>query len=314
MDAQDRRDGLVIQVDGLSKHYGELKAVDGVSFGVERGEVFGILGPNGAGKTTTLECIEGLTQPTSGKTTVLGFDTQREPQQVKQRIGVQLQASAYFDYLTLKEILDLFGKFYDRRVNPMELLEQVNLADRASATVAKLSGGQQQRFSIAAALVNDPDVVFLDEPSTGLDPQARRNLWEFIRSTNDAGRTVVLTTHYMEEAEYLCDRIAIMDDGKLIALDTPASLIGELPSPYEIRITLSDAADRGDELTLLPGIESARLDDGGIYRLSCVDASASVAALTDWARMSGVSITHLEIAPSNLEDVFLAITGRELRE
>ena len=237
----------VIQVDNLSKHYGDLKAVDGVSFGVERGEVFGILGPNGAGKTTTLECIEGLVEPTAGTTTVLGFDTQREPHKVKERIGVQLQASAYFDYLTLREILDLFGMFYDRKVDPMELLEQVNLADRARTTVNKLSGGQQQRFTIAATLVNDPEVVFLDEPTTGLDPQARRSLWEFVQSINDAGRTVVLTTHYMEEAEYLCDRIAIMDQGKIVALDAPTDLVRSLPVPYQIKVG-AECSDAMEEL------------------------------------------------------------------
>ena len=305
----------VIEVENLSKRYGSLKAVDGVSFSVRRGEVFGILGPNGAGKTTTLECIEGLTQPTGGRTSVLGFDSQRESQQVKQRIGVQLQASAYFDYLTLQETLDLFGAFYKRSVAPLELLERVNLADRASATVNKLSGGQQQRFSIAAALVNDPEVVFLDEPTTGLDPQARRNLWEFIRSMNDAGRTVVLTTHYMEEAEYLCDRIAIMDNGKVIALDTPANLISALPVPYEIRVVMSgDGSVDTAELARLPGIESATPDDGGTYRLGCADASTGVAALTNWASGAGLAITHLEVVASNLEDVFLSITGHELRE
>ena len=315
MDGQDGKDNVVIRVDGLSKHYGELKAVDGVSFGVRRGEVFGILGPNGAGKTTTLECIEGLTQPTGGRTSVLGFDTQRESQQVKQRIGVQLQASAYFDYLTLQETLDLFGAFYKRSLASLELLEHVNLADRASATVNKLSGGQQQRFSIAAALVNDPEVVFLDEPTTGLDPQARRSLWEFIRSTNDAGRTVVLTTHYMEEAEYLCDRIAIMDNGKVIALDTPANLISALPVPYEIRVVMSGGDSvNAAELARLPGIESATLHDGGTYRLGCADASVGVAALTNWASGAGLAITHLEVVASNLEDVFLSITGHELRE
>ena len=311
----DGQDGLVIQVEGLSKHYDDIKAIDGVSFGVRRGEVFGILGPNGAGKTTTLECIEGLTQPTSGRTTVLGFDTQREPQQVKQRIGVQLQASAYFDYLTLKEILDLFGMFYNRRVDPIELLERVNLDDRASATVNKLSGGQQQRFSIAAALVNDPEVVLLDEPTTGLDPQARRSLWEFVQSINDSGRTVVLTTHYMEEAEYLCDRIAIMDGGKLIALDTPANLISALPVPYEIRVVMSgEGGVDTAELARLPGIESATLYDDGTYRLGCANASAGVATIMNWASGAGLAITHLEVVASNLEDVFLSITGRELRE
>ena len=311
----DGRDEPVIQVDGLSKHYGDLKAVDGVSFSVERGEVFGILGPNGAGKTTTLECIEGLTEPTSGATTVLGIDTQREPQRVKERIGVQLQASAFFDFLSLTEILDLFGRFYKRRIASLELLEHVNLADRAKERVANLSGGQQQRFAIAIALVNDPDVVFLDEPTTGLDPQARRNLWEFIRSLHDDGRTIVLTTHYMEEAEYLCDRVAIMDSGKIIALDTPANLISALPVPYEIRAAMSHEDTMGlPELADLPGIASASLHADGTYRLGCEDASIGIGALTAWAADAGIQITHLEVVAANLEDVFLSMTGNELRD
>ena len=302
----------VIQVDGLSKHYGDLKAVDGVSFCVESGEVFGILGPNGAGKTTTLECIEGLVEPTSGNTVVLGFDTRREPQKVKERIGVQLQASAYFDYLTLKEILDLFGKFYYRRVDPIELLEQVNLADRADTTVNKLSGGQQQRFAIAATLVNDPEVVFLDEPTTGLDPQARRSLWEFVQGINENGRTVVLTTHYMEEAEYLCDRIAIMDSGKIVALDTPVNLVRSLPVPYQVRVG-PECSGFLEEVVSLAGVQDAILEESGV-RLMSSDAAETVPALMEWSRVSGVNLTYLEVVPSNLEDVFLSLTGRALRE
>ena len=303
---------VVIQVDDLFKHYGELKAVDGVSFDVERGEVFGILGPNGAGKTTTLECIEGLIEPTSGRTIVLGIDTQREPQKVKERIGVQLQASAYFDYLTLKEILDLFGMFYHRRVDPLELLEQVNLADRANTTVNKLSGGQQQRFTIAATLVNDPEVVFLDEPTTGLDPQARRSLWEFVQAINEAGRTVVLTTHYMQEAEFLCDRIAIMDRGKIVALDTPANLVRSLPVPYQIRLG-AECLDFIGEIRQLACVQDAVVEDS-VVRLLSTDASETVPALMEWANGSNVRLSHLEVIPSNLEDVFLSITGRALRE
>ena len=302
----------VIQVDGLSKHYGDLKAVDGISFSVERGEVFGILGPNGAGKTTTLECIEGLVEPSGGNTRVLGIDTQREPQKVKERIGVQLQASTYFDHLTLKEILDLFGMFYNRRVNAMELLEQVNLEDRANTTVDKLSGGQQQRFTIAATLVNDPEVVFLDEPTTGLDPQARRNLWEFVQAINESGRTLVLTTHYMEEAEYLCDRIAIMDSGKIVALDTPEKLVRSLPVPYQVRVG-PECSGALEDLRGLACVEDAVPDDAGV-RLLSTDASVTVPALMEWARTTGVNLTHLEVVPSNLEDVFLSITGHALRE
>ena len=308
LDAPD----IVIHVDDLSKHYENLKAVDGITFDVKRGEVFGILGPNGAGKTTTLECIEGLVEPTKGKTTVLGFDTQREPQKVKQRIGVQLQASAYFDHLTLKEILNLFGMFYDRRVDPFELLEQVNLADRADTTVDKLSGGQQQRFTIAATLVNDPEVVFLDEPTTGLDPQARRSLWGFVQAINGAGRTVVLTTHYMEEAEYLCDRIAIMDQGRIVALDTPVNLVRSLPVPYQIKVG-PECCDAVDELRALAAVKDAISEETGV-RLLSADASITVPALMEWARASGRDFSHLEVVPSNLEDVFLSITGHALRE
>ncbi|MCY4577848.1 MAG: ABC transporter ATP-binding protein [Chloroflexi bacterium] len=308
LDAPD----IIIQVDDLSKRYEDLRAVDGITFAVERGEVFGILGPNGAGKTTTLECIEGLVEPTKGRTTVLGFDTQREPQKVKQRIGVQLQASAYFDHLTLREILDLFGMFYDRRVDPIELLEQVNLADRADTTVNKLSGGQQQRFTIAATLVNDPEVVFLDEPTTGLDPQARRSLWSFVQGINGAGRTVVLTTHYMEEAEYLCDRIAIMDQGRIVALDTPVNLVRSLPVPYQIKVG-PECLDAVDELRVLAAVKEAISEDTGV-RLLSADASITVPALMEWARASGRDFSHLEVVPSNLEDVFLSITGHALRE
>ena len=307
---------IVISVEGLSKRYGDLSAVDGVSFGVRRGEIFGILGPNGAGKTTTLECIEGLVKPTAGKTAVLGIDTQRQPETVKERIGVQLQASAYFDNLTLKEILDLFGMFYRRRVDPIALLERVNLADRANTTVAKLSGGQKQRFTIAATLVNDPDVVFLDEPTTGLDPQARRSLWEFVQEMNADGRTVVLTTHYMEEAEFLCDRIAIMNGGKIVALDTPANLVRSLPVPYEIKIRIDgiDGAQSTDELGALACVQEAIADDGGAVRLLSADASATVPSLMEWAGRTGAALTHLEVMPANLEDVFLHITGRALIE
>ncbi|MBI4202205.1 MAG: ABC transporter ATP-binding protein, partial [Chloroflexi bacterium] len=218
-----------IVVEDLVKKFGGFTAVDGVSFAVPQGEIFGILGPNGAGKTTTLEIIEGLQEPTAGRTLVMGIDTHRERERMKERIGVQLQASAYFEYLTLTEILDLFGRFYPKRLQVEELLEKVGLLEKAKATVGKLSGGQKQRFTIAAALVNDPEVVFLDEPTTGLDPQARRNLWEFIQAIHREGRTIVLTTHYMEEAQLLCQRVAIMDRGKIIALDAPNNLIRGLP-------------------------------------------------------------------------------------
>ncbi len=218
----------IIEVKDLRKKYGDFTAVDGVSFEVEQGEVFGILGPNGAGKTTTLEIIEGLKTPTSGTILVDGKDVVRETHAVKLVIGVQLQSSSFFDGLNLVELIEMFGALYNRKVDAMQLLGEVQLTDKAKSQAKELSGGQKQRLSIAIGLVNDPKVLFLDEPTTGLDPQARRNLWDLIQTIKAKGTTIVITTHYMDEAEVLCDRIAIMDGGKIIALDTPRNLIHEL--------------------------------------------------------------------------------------
>jgi ABC-2 type transport system ATP-binding protein len=220
----------VLIVRDLVKKYADLVAVDGVSFSVEGREIFGILGPNGAGKTTTLECIETLRPFESGEIVLDGVDVRRNPQEVKRRIGVQLQSSSFFDKLSLAELLSLFGELYGRRVDPVGLLEEVELQEKAGSRVNELSGGQKQRFSIAAALVNDPLVLFLDEPTTGLDPQARRHLWGVVKRIRSEGKTIVLTTHYMDEAEELCDRVAIMDHGRIIALDSPHSLIQGLLS------------------------------------------------------------------------------------
>jgi len=218
----------VLEVSNLKKRYGDLVAVDGVSFNVTRGEVFGILGPNGAGKTTTLEMIETLRPIDSGQVLLDGIDVQQQPQKVKQLIGVQLQASSFFDKLSLTELLLLFGEMYGRQVDALALLDEVELRDKAKSYVAQLSGGQKQRFSIAAALVNDPVILFLDEPTTGLDPQARRHLWGVIKRIRSEGKTIVITTHYMEEAEELCDRVAIMDSGKIVANAPPQELIRQL--------------------------------------------------------------------------------------
>ena len=201
--------------------------MDGISFSIKTGEIYGLLGPNGAGKTSTLEMLEGLNDIDGGNASIDGLDVSTHTHEVKKIIGVQLQANEYFDRMSLSELLVLFGKLYAQSPNPIELLKRVNLEDKASAKPAELSGGQKQRFSIACALVNDPKVLFLDEPTTGLDPQAKRNLWQLVRDLNDSGMTIVLTTHNMEEAEYLCDRIAIMDQGKIIAEDTPQNLILE---------------------------------------------------------------------------------------
>jgi ABC-2 type transport system ATP-binding protein len=221
---------IVLEVRNLSKRYGSLVAVNGVSFSVERKEIFGILGPNGAGKTSTLEMIETLRPIDDGQVLLNGIDVSKNPQKAKQIIGVQLQSSSFFDKLSLRELLELFGEIYGRRVNALELLAEVELQDKAKAHINQLSGGQIQRFSVAAALVNEPVVMFLDEPTTGLDPQARRHLWGVIKRIRSEGKTIVLTTHYMEEAEELCDRVAIMDHGKIIALAPPQMLIHQLVS------------------------------------------------------------------------------------
>ena len=218
----------IIQVDGLRKSYGDLNAVDGVSFAVGAGEVFGILGPNGAGKTTTVEILEGMREPDSGTALVNGIDVQKYPREVKKVIGIQLQSSAFFDRLNLAEILDVMASIYRQQINAMELLGTVELADRAKFLFRDLSGGQKQRFSVASTLVNDPVLLFLDEPTTGLDPQARRHMWELIQQFKSEGRTVLLTTHYMEEAAELCDRVAIMDHGKIVAIDRPVALVDNL--------------------------------------------------------------------------------------
>ncbi len=218
----------IITVKNLTKKYGDTTTVKGISFTVKEGEVFGILGPNGAGKTTTLEMIEALRPIDDGSVMLDGLDVQKSPSDVKKIIGIQLQSTAFFDKLTLKEQLKMFNSLYDSHSDPDVLLEEVQLTDKAKSYVENLSGGQRQRFSIAAAMVNQPRVLFLDEPTTGLDPQARRNLWELIQQIKEKGITVVLTTHYMDEAELLCDRIAIMDNGKIVTINTPENLVKEL--------------------------------------------------------------------------------------
>ncbi|TAL47032.1 MAG: ABC transporter ATP-binding protein [Chitinophagaceae bacterium] len=218
----------IIQVKNLVKNYGNFQAVKGISFEVKEGEIFGLLGPNGAGKSTTLEIIETLREKTSGEIWVSGFDLDKQPGEIKKIIGVQLQTSGYYPNLTLVELINMFNGLYNREVDPVGLLEMVSLKDKANAKVKELSGGQKQRFSVATTLINDPKIVFLDEPTTGLDPQARRSLWELVRNIRAGGTTVIITTHYMDEAEVLCDRVAIIDSGKIIAMDSPDKLIDNL--------------------------------------------------------------------------------------
>jgi len=218
----------IISVKELIKNYGDFKAVKGISFEVFEGEIFGLLGPNGAGKSTTLEIMETLKAKTSGKVMIDGFDLDKSPGEIKKRIGVQLQTSGFYPGLNLKELIDMFAGLYNQDTNAAELLQKVNLADKAKSKAKELSGGQRQRFSIATTLINKPRIIFLDEPTTGLDPQARRNLWDLIRDIRSSGTTIIITTHYMDEAEQLCDRIAIMDEGKIITLDSPDKMIDDL--------------------------------------------------------------------------------------
>ncbi len=219
---------VIISVKNLVKNYGEFQAVKGISFEVYEGEIFGLLGPNGAGKSTTLEIIETLREKTSGEVIVAGKKLEEEPSEIKKIIGVQLQTSGYYPNLTITELLELFGGLYNRKIKPMDFLDLVNLRDKAKSKYKELSGGQKQRFSIATTMIHDPSIIFLDEPTTGLDPQARRNLWDLIKKIRDKGTTVIMTTHYMDEAEILCDRVAIMDSGKIISLGSPDKLIDEL--------------------------------------------------------------------------------------
>ncbi|CNE40206.1 multidrug ABC transporter ATPase [Mycobacterium tuberculosis] len=295
-----------IEVSGLRKRYGDVQAVDGVTFGVEEGEFFGILGPNGAGKTTTLEIVEGLRKADEGDVSVLGLSPWPRNPTLLPRIGVQLQASSFFERLTTREQLQTFGSLYGvPSAKADAMMELVGLADKADVRVEKLSGGQAQRLSIACALVHDPELVFLDEPTAALDPQARRNLWDLLRQISTEGRTVVLTTHYMDEAEILCDRVAIMDAGRILRLGPPAVLVRGLDAPARISVA-SGVLDVTDA-RLLPGADEAG-DDGVSLTITTRDPSAVVAAMAAKDALDGV-----QIRGATLEDVFLELTGREYR-
>ncbi|TAK78096.1 MAG: ABC transporter ATP-binding protein [Dehalococcoidia bacterium] len=307
-------DEPVIEARGLVKRYGDITALAGVSCTVRRGEIFGVLGPNGAGKTTLVEVLEGLTLPTEGTARVLGVEVTEDPAAVKARIGVQLQASSYHRYLTLREILELFGSFYPRRAESMALLERVRLQDRAGARMSTLSGGMRQRFSIVAALVNEPELVFFDEPTAGLDPDARLDLWEIVRGVREAGATVVLTTHYMEEAQALCDRVAFLNAGEVVALDTPEGLIRSLHAPYRVTATSAKPLPEAAVRALL-GADDVEFDcgpDGQTVRLRAKDAPRVTAALLALAERERVVLDGLTVQPASLEDVFLRVTGRKL--
>ncbi len=301
----------VIEVKNLVKKYENITAVSDVSFDIYRGEIFGLLGENGAGKTTTLEIMEGLRKATSGKITILNHNIKNGLNEIKERIGVQLQSSAYFSFLTLQEILEIFGSFYAKSLNPDELLQMVGLQEKANFFVNKLSGGQKQRFSIVASLINDPDIVFLDEPTTGLDPLARRSLWDVITKIKGKGKTVILTSHYMEEAEVLCDRIAIMDRGKVIALDKTHKLIERSSNPYRISFVSPGLEDK-DKISLEKlGILEKLADKEYYYVFKSKTADHLNKAL---GIIHGKSPESLMVGRATLEDVFIELTGRKIEE
>ena len=296
----------VLTVSDLRKSYGDRAVVDGISFEVQAGERFGILGPNGAGKTTTLEIVEGLREADGGTVSLLGSSPWPRSLDLSRRIGVQLQSSAFFDRLTAREQIETFADLYGApRTRAEELLEEVGLTEHADARTEALSGGQKQRLSIACTLVHDPEVVFLDEPTSALDPQARRNLWDLLGGLNAAGRTVVLTTHSMEEAEALCDRVAILDAGKVLALDTPEALILGLDAP--VRISVLRRALGADEARSL-ALAAEVTEDGDSVVLTTRDPAAVLTTLAEHRQLDGVRVRG-----ATLEDVYLDLTGREYR-
>jgi len=295
-----------IDVRGLRKSYGSVQAVDGVDFAVQQGEIFGLVGPNGAGKTTTVECMEGLRHPDEGEVTILGLDPWRDGYELRERIGVQLQESALPARLKVWEALDLFASFYGRSVEWKPLLERLGLEGKSKDFFGKLSGGQKQRVFIAMALINDPDVVFLDELTTGLDPQARRSMWELVSDIRERGKTVVLTTHFMEEAERLCDRVAIMDRGRIVVLDSPANLIAELDVEDKVIFTALDPLDRA-VLQGVPGVLTVQRS-GDRVEVSGRGARL-VSGVVNGLDAAGVRFRHLKTEQPTLEDVFLERTG-----
>lgn len=305
----------IIEINELTKHYGDLTAVNKISFAVERGEIFGILGPNGAGKTTTLEMVEGLRKPDGGSIKIDGINVWPNPGKVKKIIGVQLQSTSLFDYLRAKEIIELFASFYGISLKKERLnaiLDDVGLSNKSKSYVNELSGGQQQRLSIALALVNYPKVIFLDEPTTGLDPQARRHLWEVIKRINKEGMTVVITTHYMEEAEALCERIAIMDRAKLINLDTPANLIKDLDADAKITFSCKPQIAK-NKLEEIKGVKAVK-EENHSYLIFSKEVQKTITGLFELAKENNAIVEDVAISGANLEDVFLNLTGRALRD
>jgi ABC-2 type transport system ATP-binding protein len=301
-----------IVVRSLRKQFPKVLAVAGVDLDVAAGEVFGLLGPNGAGKTTTLEMIEGLTPPDAGEIAISGLNWGQNAQQIRSRIGVQLQATSLYNKITPREALDLFGSYYPKRRGTHELLELVQLKDKADAYHVTLSGGQAQRLALALALVNDPEVVFLDEPTAGLDPQGRRSLWEIVRAMKAEGRTTMLTTHYMDEAEALCDRLAILDHGRILRSGTPAELIASLGIPSVVELTFDGAAP--DPSAFASRLNSAVEARGDVWEIPTPDPKTLLPRLFTTIESEHLEYNQVHVRRATLEDVFLHLTGRSLRE
>ena len=302
----------VIEVNNLHKSYGDIKAVNNVSFAVAQGEIFGMLGPNGAGKTTTMEIVEGLRTADSGSVVVLGMNVGQHLRRVKASIGVQLQTTSLYPRLSVREVLDLFGSFFPRALSVDGLIELVGLEDSRNKLCINLSGGQKQRLSVALALVNDPQILFLDEPTTGLDPQARHNIWDVIEFGRRKGKTVFLTTHYMEEAERLCDRVAIIDHGGIIATDRPDRLVGQHFREQAIEFELDQHLDE-EVFRQLAGVTNMLAENGKVTVYSS-SVPVTISALLELANQRSIKLTDLYIRRATLEDVFLKLTGRRIRE
>ena len=306
--------GLALQVRGLRKAYRDVVAVDSLDLEIYAGECFGLLGPNGAGKTTTIEICEGLTAPDAGEVVVLGRQWGRDDDTLREFLGISLQETQFSEKLTVSETVRLFRSFYSRGAAPAEVIAMVQLQEKAAARVGQLSGGQKQRLALACALVGDPELLFLDEPTTGLDPQSRRQLWDLIDGFKSDGRSILLTTHYMDEAERLCDRVAIVDQGRIIALGTPRELIAQLRADHVLEFALAEqqVVDE-DPLRRIEGVCAANRRDG-TYRLQVDELHRAMPALLSELRRQGVQLAELRTHSATLEDVFVSLTGRQLRD
>jgi ABC-2 type transport system ATP-binding protein len=302
----------VIKVENLRKHYDAVKAVDGVSFAVQESEIFGFLGPNGAGKTTTIEILEGYKRADGGRATVLGLDPRHNRYELRERIGLMLQETSLYPDLKVGELLRLFASYYRHPVDPEALLEMIGLEEKRGAFLRELSGGQRQRVVFVLALINDPEVLFLDEPTAGLDPQSRRALWDWIRVAREKDKTVFLTTHYIEEAERLCDRVAIVDHGRIIALDTPKRLMATADLEHRIEFLVEGSLDVS-RLGGLPGVTRAMRDGDGEYTLLARQVQPAIKSLMDLSETNGFTLRGLTVEGATLEDVFLHLTGRRIR-